>query len=159
MGKITLEMPRSAFEERFAAEFNFQRDFSYEKFEKFLNKSKTKDKIVDEESLWKRIGRLQNGEFMLNNAGLLFFAQEPGKFIMQNVVSCIRYHGNTKISMIDRKDLQSDLLSMIDEAEAFVKKHTRIASKIVGFTRIDVEEYPYEAIREAIINAVCHRSY
>lgn len=159
MRRITLEMPRSAFEERFAGEFNFQRDFDQEKFENFLKKSKTENRLVSEEFLWKRIGRLQNGEFMLNNAGILFFANEPNKFIRQNTLTCVRFHGNTKISIIDRKDLQGDLLSMVDEAEAFVKKHTRLASIYDGFKRIDIEEYPYLAIREAIINAVAHRDY
>lgn len=159
MARITLEMPKSPFEERFAADFSFQRDFDQEKFENFLNKTKTENRSAEEQFLWKRIGKLQNGEFMLNNAGILFFAYKPNEFIRQNTLTCVRFHGNTKISIIDRKDLQSDLLSMVDEAEAFVKKHTRLASIYDSFKRIDIEEYPYLAIREAIINAVAHRDY
>jgi len=31
--------------------------------------------------------------------------------------------------------------------------------KVVGFRRREVTEYPYEAVREAVCNAVCHRDY
>jgi ATP-dependent DNA helicase RecG len=35
-------------------------------------------------------------------------------------------------------------------------RHTQT---IRGFARIDIDEYPYEALREALINAVAHRDY
>ncbi len=62
-------------------------------------------------------------------------------------------------SVIDRKDLEDDLFSLVAEAEAFVKRHTRLAYLFDGFNRVDIQEYPYDAIKEAIINAVCHRDY
>lgn len=48
---------------------------------------------------------------------------------------------------------------MLDEVELFFKRNTRLASKIVEFKRADIPEYPYEAIREAVINAIAHRDY
>ena len=48
---------------------------------------------------------------------------------------------------------------MLDEVESFFKRNTRLASKIVEFKRVDIPEYPYEAIREAVINAIAHRDY
>ncbi len=48
---------------------------------------------------------------------------------------------------------------MIDGVESFFRRNTRIANKIVEFKRINIPEYPYEAIREAIINAIAHRDY
>lgn len=48
---------------------------------------------------------------------------------------------------------------MLDEVEVFFKRNTRLANKIVEFKRVDIPEYPYEAIREAIINAIAHRDY
>ena len=31
--------------------------------------------------------------------------------------------------------------------------------KIIGFERYDIPEYPYDAVREAIINAIAHGDY
>lgn len=39
------------------------------------------------------------------------------------------------------------------------KRNTRYATKIIGFERYDIPEYPYDAVREAIINAIAHRDY
>ncbi|MFC1643611.1 ATP-binding protein [Chlamydiota bacterium] len=48
---------------------------------------------------------------------------------------------------------------MLEMAEAFFKRNTRLANKIVEFKRVDIPEYPYEAVREAVINAIAHRDY
>jgi len=41
----------------------------------------------------------------------------------------------------------------------FVNKNTRHPLRIVGLTRVVLDEYPVEAIREAIVNAIAHRNY
>jgi ATP-dependent DNA helicase RecG len=48
---------------------------------------------------------------------------------------------------------------MLKNAESFFKRNTRVANKIIGFKRHNIPEYPFEAIREAIINAIAHRDY
>jgi predicted HTH transcriptional regulator len=55
--------------------------------------------------------------------------------------------------------LQGTLPEMIDAAEQFIRRNTRLAAKIVNFRRREVTEYLFVAIREAICNAVCHRDY
>lgn len=47
----------------------------------------------------------------------------------------------------------------MDDALDFTRRNTRTAAKIVEFERVEKEEYPYEAIREAVLNAVMHRNY
>jgi predicted HTH transcriptional regulator len=41
----------------------------------------------------------------------------------------------------------------------FVKRNTRHPVRIVGLNRIVLDEYPEEAVREAIVNAIAHRNY
>jgi len=48
---------------------------------------------------------------------------------------------------------------MLDDVEIFFKRNTRLANKIVEFKSVDVPEYPYISIREALINAIAHRDY
>jgi ATP-dependent DNA helicase RecG len=52
--------------------------------------------------------------------------------------------------------------NIIDQREdslEFVKEHIKLHAKIVGIERIETWEYPIEAIREGITNAICHRDY
>jgi ATP-dependent DNA helicase RecG len=48
---------------------------------------------------------------------------------------------------------------LIDGAEAFLSKHLAVGAVIEEWTRTDVPEYPIEALREALTNAVVHRNY
>lgn len=48
---------------------------------------------------------------------------------------------------------------MIDKASSFLRQYIRVGATIRGFYREDEPEYPYEALREAIVNAVIHRDY
>jgi len=92
-------------------------------------------------------------------AGLLFFGRDPQAWIPHSQVRIARFQGTSMTHFVDRADLHGTLPEMIDEAEQFIRRNTRLAAKIVGFRRREVTEYPYEAIREAICNAICHRDY
>jgi len=108
-----------------------------------------------------RLGAVvRDGERLLPRvAGLLLFGRAPQQFVPQSVVRLARFQGTAPVNFIDRLDCRGTLPEMIDEAEQFVRRNTRVAAKITGFERREVTEYPYPAIREAIANAVAHRDY
>ena len=92
-------------------------------------------------------------------AAVLMFARDPQQFAPQSTVGLARFPGTTKgtIQIVDRADVTGDLAEIIDRAEAFVRRNTRIASKIYHAQRMEITEYLYPAIREAIANAVIYR--
>jgi predicted HTH transcriptional regulator len=49
--------------------------------------------------------------------------------------------------------------SAIDRAIAFIDRNTRHPMRVVGLNRVRLDEYPVEALREALVNAVAHRQY
>lgn len=100
-----------------------------------------------------------DGVIKLTNTALLFFGKNPAEYLPQSEIKIARYQGFTRSEIIDRLDLKGPLYQMIDEVEVFFKRNTRLAHKIVDFKRIDIPEYPYSAIREALINAIAHRDY
>jgi ATP-dependent DNA helicase RecG len=52
------------------------------------------------------------------------------------------------------------LINQVDRAVAFVNRNTRQGIRFTGRPEREiVPEYPTEAVREAITNAVCHRDY
>jgi ATP-dependent DNA helicase RecG len=57
------------------------------------------------------------------------------------------------------QDYTGDLFYLIGEAEKYILKNIHIGMRLEGLKRIDVPEISKEAIREAIINAFCHRDY
>jgi len=101
----------------------------------------------------------EGDELVPTKGGLLFFGRDPQRFIPHSEVRIARFKGTTMGHFIDSADLRGTLPEMIDEAERFIRRNTRVAAKVVGFKRREVTEYPYEAVREAICNAVCHRDY
>lgn len=61
----------------------------------------------------------------------------------------------------DTKRIEGTLPDMLDEALAFVRTNMQVATKIDPQTgrRIDLPQYPMEAVREAVLNALVHRDY
>ncbi len=100
-----------------------------------------------------------NGELKPTNTGLLFFGKNPSEFIPQNEIRIARFKGITRRETIDSQEIKGPIYKMLDEVEIFFKRNTRLANKIVDFKRVDIPEYPYGAIREALINAIAHRDY
>ena len=50
-------------------------------------------------------------------------------------------------------------LKLLEEAELFFNKTLVNISQVKGFKRETIQEYPFEAIREALVNALAHRDY
>jgi ATP-dependent DNA helicase RecG len=61
--------------------------------------------------------------------------------------------------IIDRHDFDGDILELIEEAQKYILKNIHIGMRLEGLRRVDVPEIAVEALREAIINAFCHRDY
>ena len=61
--------------------------------------------------------------------------------------------------IVDRKDFRDGIIADIDEAARFVKRNMRTAEKIKNRYRTDINEYPLEAVKEALVNAVSHRDW
>jgi len=47
----------------------------------------------------------------------------------------------------------------IERAITFIDRNTRHPMRVVGLNRVRLDEYPTEALREALVNAVAHRLY
>lgn len=96
----------------------------------------------------------------VTNAGLLLSDQGV---LVQSRIFCTRWKGLVKGSIdgdaIDDKEYTGSIISLLENAEIFIKNHSRVGWEIKGMKRIEVEDYPVRAIREAIVNAIIHRDY
>jgi len=93
-------------------------------------------------------------------AGILFFGHDPQQYILQSEVVCVLFRDELGVGRyVDRKIVKGTLQKLIDETEAFLNKYVAVGAEIVGWRRIDLPEYPLEALREAVVNAIVHRDY
>ena len=98
-------------------------------------------------------------EGKLKNAAILLFGKNPQRFFIQSETRCARFKGTKSLEFIDMKVFGGDIIDQREDAVEFVKEHIKLHAKIVGLERIETWEYPIDAIREAITNAICHRDY
>jgi ATP-dependent DNA helicase RecG len=116
------------------------------------------DTRATSESVLQNLG-LVKSEGICYGAALLF-ARNPQRFVPEAQVKCARFAGTTSVRFLDEQTLEGNLLTQPDAAIAFVMRNIRQAIRITGRAQREViPEYPEEAIREAVVNAVCHRDY
>jgi ATP-dependent DNA helicase RecG len=93
------------------------------------------------------------------HAGILLFGRESWRFVRGSEVICVRYAGTEMGDEYVREDVRDNLPDQIRRAEAFVVGQMRVGARLTGLARDERLEYPREAVREAIVNAVAHRDY
>lgn len=95
--------------------------------------------------------------------GYMIFAQSDPQLLRpysRYVIRCVRYKGASVASpIIDRLDVSGTLDKQIDGIQKFVLRNISLQATIEGTKRVDRYEYPEEAIRELVANAVIHRDY
>ncbi len=126
---------------------------------KDLNTRKLKSFIARASLAWDSVpNALEKLELIrrgrLVNAAPLFFGKTPP---MQ--LRCAVFAGTRSDRIIDRHDFDGDILELIEEAQKYILKNIHIGMRVKGLYREDVPEISVEALREAIINAFCHRDY
>lgn len=104
--------------------------------------------------------RLRLPDGSLCNAAALLFAAQPWHFLTGVQVKCARFRGTTSVDFLDERTLEGSVLTQLAEALSFVARNIRQGFRITGRPEREiVPEYPDEAVREAITNAICHRDY
>ena len=78
---------------------------------------------------------------------------------IKSEIQCAVFKGTNRTVFIDKKTYYGSLQNQIEEAYNFILRSIETGAAINGLYRQDVYELPLSAIREAIVNAVCHRSY
>jgi len=99
-------------------------------------------------------------------AGLLVFGTYPQEFEPQLVITFLQFYGTTETEktprgerFLDNRKFEGTIPEVVEEAVDYVLASMRKSSLIEGLLRRDIPEYPIEAVREAVVNAVAHRDY
>lgn len=101
-----------------------------------------------------------DSEYYATAAGIVLLAKDPSAVFPQCRVLADAYRGAVPDGEPrDQEDIRGPMPVVIERAIAFIDRNTRHPMKIVGLNRVRIDEYPIEALREALVNAVAHRQY
>lgn len=92
-------------------------------------------------------------------AALLLFGKNPQQWLPNATILAARFSGFSMADEFIKKDITGTLSEQILQAEAFVRQHLSRMVRLEGLTHQEISEYPLEAVRELLVNAVVHRDY
>jgi ATP-dependent DNA helicase RecG len=136
-------------------------DLDLSKIEKYIETANARHrrKIDKNESPFNVLDKLRlirNGK--ITNAAILLFGKEPQSFFPQAKIKAGRFKSETVI--VDDAEIGGTLIEQIDAGFAFIQRHLAVKLVITGQPqREEVWEYPLNALREGLINAITHRDY
>ncbi|MDR3048884.1 MAG: putative DNA binding domain-containing protein [Elusimicrobiota bacterium] len=97
--------------------------------------------------------KLSGLDGVYTNLGLLISDQCP------HIIKIAVFEGQEKEVFKNRKELSGSLLKQANDAADFIDIYNQTHSEIDGLRRNDTRDYPIEAIRESLLNAIVHREY
>ena len=102
----------------------------------------------------------QRSEFSPTAAAFILFGKQPAnRFpqceILADAYDDVRVTGSPKGQL----GINAPLPHALEQALHFINDHTFHPHRVVGLNNLRLDEYPVPALREALVNAVAHRSY
>lgn len=97
--------------------------------------------------------KITNADGIYTNLGLLLSDQ------CRHTIRLAVFEGTTKSVFKDRREFSGSLLKQLNEVYETISHYNRTRAEFDGLYRIDRRDYPVEAIREALLNALVHRDY
>lgn len=101
----------------------------------------------------KRTLQLISADGTYSNLGMLLSDQ------CISIIKLAVFEGSKKTVFHDRKELSGSLFKQLEDAYAYINQFNYTRSEFPGLERVDTRDYPPEAVREALLNAVIHREY
>ena len=108
------------------------------------------------ESLLSKLQLVTDGK--PNNAAAMMFTTKTSGY-PQFRLRMARFRGTNKNVFIDNQQAVGNFFDLLDAGMAFLFKHLSLSGEIKGLMREEHLEVPVTALREALINALCHRQY
>lgn len=98
-------------------------------------------------------------------SGILLFSEYPQHWLPQSSVVFAKFVGTTPrgesglAGYSRREELTGPLPRLVEAAWNLIWSEMAVSAVVKGLEREETFEYPQFAVREAIVNAICHRDY
>lgn len=147
-------------------------DLSREAVEQYRKACGIKQKFGSA-ALWRRfvqasfLARVADGKRLVPTlAGLVVFGKNHAIPLPQCKIKAQVFAGSPDEGSTPERaigfapaDISGPLIDVIKRIRHFFHRHVRKVPQIRGSRRVQTSEYPWEAVREALVNALVHRDY
>ena len=147
LGEIR-KMIREAGDYRYEQERSLEQALTFEETEKFFARAE----VSLGEAQMRTLG-LISADGQYTNLGLLLSEQ------CQHTVKAAIFSGRKQEVFRNRREFSGSILSQVNGLIEYLDYYNEVHSEIHGMRRIDSRNYPVEALREAVFNAMVHRDY
>ncbi|MFI3164459.1 MAG: ATP-binding protein [Bacillota bacterium] len=139
-------------------------DLSVQNYLLKVKQNKKNISKLDNDEILELTGTTSKGEATLS--GVFALGKYPQGSFPQLCITAVVVNGTEMGELGDRGErfvdnarIEGTISEMLDDAVNFVRKNMKVATVISKGKRVDEEEYPINAVREIILNALVHRDY
>ena len=153
-GSAILKMIKETDGDDYEAARSLNQELTFQDAERFFaeeNVTSLLDAGVAKEQ--KRTLGLVSEDGVFTNLGLLLSDQ------CMHTAKLAVFQGSSKTVFKDRAEFSGSLFRQMEEIYAYIDRFNRIRAEFPGLKRVDTRDYPPEAVREAMLNAIVHRDY
>lgn len=126
-----------------------------------INRGRMKPHLATEDpkEALMRLKLLIDGD--VTNAAVVLFCSDPMPYYPQCLLRMAKFKGVDKSDLVDSRMINGNAFVLLEEAENFLIHHMSIRSEFIPgkMARKDIPDYAPRAVREAVVNAICHRDY
>lgn len=135
-------------------------DFDWDKVRSYMQSLQMADTPAETVLLRRGCIVRHAGQLLPTYAGILLFGRLPQQFVRGAEITAVRFAGQAMGDTFKREDIGGTLPDQLQRAHAFLIDHLRKGVNL-GRTMARTEqfEYPMEAARELVVNAIAHRDY
>ena len=117
----------------------------------------SEDVLTDSNELLLNNLKLTDGDY-LKRAAVLLFHPDPEKFVTNAYVKIGFFESDSDLRFQD--EVHGNLFEQVEKTmELLFTKHIKAMISYDDIYRIETFEYPKEAVREALLNAIAHKDY
>ena len=98
---------------------------------------------------------------LLLQAAVVLFGKKQMPDYPQCALRMARFRGTSKDEFIDQRQIHGHAFDILEEASLFLRRHVAVAGWFEEgkLERQEKPGFPFLALREAVVNAICHRDY
>lgn len=147
-GSAILKMIKETDGDDYEAARSLNQELTFQEAERFF----TEEQILFGQEQKLTLG-LVSEDGVFTNLGLLLSDQ------CMHTAKLAVFQGSSKTVFKERAEFSGSLFRQMEDIYAYIDRFNRIRAEFPGLKRVDTRDYPLEAVREAMFNAIVHRDY